>query len=144
MSGRLTRQLYDICAFNQDTKQITSPFDYVMESSKYINCNNLCQPNAPIPRNPVSIVDIESSLWGLDKVVSKCDKNKHPLCGPNGCLLTNDARIPQHITPYPCERGYDGENAVITTNINKIPYQKYKMYPQQVCNSNTNGYYHHY
>ncbi len=55
------------------------------------------------------LVDVESSLWGIDKLSSDCDISRHPFCTPVGCLLTRDPRVAPHITPYACERGQIGD-----------------------------------
>lgn len=140
-SGRFTRSMYDSCALQQNVKQSTEPLDFILDSTKYINCNNLCKPSSNIPYNPAYLVDVESSLWGLDKMSSKCDTAKHPFCGPNGCLLTNDPRVPAHITPYACERGYIGDKAVIITNMRKTTDPGFGPTPPLVCPGQLNGYY---
>ena len=117
MSGKFTRKMYDGCAFQQNLKQSTDPLEHILDLSKYVNYNNICRPVGRAPQNAAQLVDIESSLMGIDKTASYCDSGKHPFCGSRGCLLTKDPRVAPFITPYACERGYDGENAVITTNI---------------------------
>lgn len=139
MSGRFTRSMYDSCALQQNVKQSTDPLEFILDSSKYINNNNICRPTSNIPYNPAYLVDVESSLWGLDKISSKCDTSKYPFCAPNGCLLTKDPRVPAHITPYACERGYAGEKAVITTNMRKPTDPGFRVAPQLSCS--LNGYY---
>jgi hypothetical protein len=144
MSGRFTRRMYDSCAFNQDTKQRTDPLQLIMDVTKYVHCGNICRPSAEYPPNAAALVDVESSLWGLDKLSSKCDSAKHPFCGPEGCLLTRDPRIAPHITPYACERGHIGEKAVITTNM-KMPLNPgYRVPNPNTCNAQMNGYYVNY
>lgn len=141
MSGRFTRKMYDDCAIRQDTKQSTDPLELVLDITKYINCNNTCKPSGQYPTNPISLVDIESSLMGLDKLSSKCDSAKYPFCGPNGCLLTNDPRIAPHITPYACERGRVGENSVVTTNMKMHSGPGFSVPNVNICNGQGNGYY---
>lgn len=120
MSGRLTRQMYDGCAIQKDTKQSTEALELVLDVNKYVNFNNICKPEKQYPPNAVLLVDVESSLRGIDKFASRCDSTKHPFCGPNQCLVTKDSKIAPHITPYACERGYENDNAVIKTNM-KMP-----------------------
>lgn len=141
MSGRFTRKMYDGCAFKQDTKQSTDPLELVLDVSKFVHCNNICKPAAEYPPNSALLVDVESSLWGIDKLASDCDTAKHPLCGPNGCLLTNDSRVAPHITPYACERGKDNENAVVTTNMQMPNHPGYALPDPNICHQNGNGYY---
>ena len=64
---------------------------------------------------------------GIDRPSSKCDSEKYPYCVSNGCLLTGDTRIPQYMNPYICERGYIGDNALITSNMrqNITPIEKF-------------------
>ncbi len=115
-----TKKKYDECYTNQEINQKTAHLPLVMDLNKYVNCNNLCkQPNTQFPQYN-QLIDIESSLMGLDRPSSNCNNNQYPLCASNGCLLTNDNRIPQFTTPYVCERGRDGEKAVVTTNM-KLP-----------------------
>ena len=136
MSGRFTRKMYDGCAFQQDVRQSTSPLDYQLDPTKYVNCNNLCQPKQ-YPENSAQLVDVESSLWGLDKLSSKCDEAKHPFCAKNGCLLTKDPRVGPHMDPLACEWNHVGDRnpGVISTNMvmprsNGIPRQN-----PNVCNA---------
>lgn len=136
MSGSFTRRMYDGCATQQDVKQSTDPLELVLDVNKYVNCNNLCQPTGQRIMNAASLVDVESSLWGLDKISSKCDGYKHPLCGPNGCLLTKDSRVPPHITPYACSRGHVGEKAVVTTNMQMPTNPGFKVPNTNICQSN--------
>ena len=62
-------------------------------------------------------------------------------CGPNGCLLTNDSRVAPHITPYACERGHIGENAVITTNMQMPQHPGFRVPNPNICDKQGNGYY---
>jgi hypothetical protein len=142
MAGKFTRKIYDSCAYQQDVKQSTDPLELILDVTKYVHCNNICHPtNRNYPPNPALLVDIESSLWGIDKLSSNCDQAKYPFCGLNGCLLTKDPRVAPHITPYACERGRAGENAVVTTNI-KIPTDSGIRIPDpNICRRLDNGYY---
>ena len=141
MSGYFTRKMYDGCAVQQDVKQSTDPLELILDVTKYVHCNNICKPAAQYPPNSALLVDVESSLWGIDKVASRCDTAKHPFCGPQGCLLTKDPRVPPHITPYACERGYVGDNAVVTTNMRKHQNPGYQVPNPNICNNQGNGYY---
>ena len=140
MTGRFTRKMYDGCALEQNVKQSTNPLELILDVNKYVNCNNICKPNGRAPQNAAQLVDIESSLWGIDKTASHCDYTKHPFCGPRGCLLTKDPRIEPHITPYACERGYDGENAVITTNMKMPTHSGISIPNSNPCPNQTNNY----
>jgi len=118
MAGRFTREMYDNCAFRQDTRQSTDPMEYQLDVTKFVNCGNLCRPKSVKP-NPVLNVDVESSLLGLDRINSKCDQARQPLCYPS-CLLTNDPRLPQnnsHVDPTACSWGHLNERATVKTNM---------------------------
>ncbi len=141
MSGRFTRKMYDGCAFQQDTKQSTDPLELLLDVTKYVHCNNMCKPTQQHPANAALLVDVESSLWGIDKVSSDCDAAKHPFCASSGCLLTKDPRVAPHITPYACERGHAGDNAVVTTNMKMPEHPGYKLPNPNICHAQRNGYY---
>lgn len=145
MSGLFTHKLYDKCALVQNTKQSTDPLELILDPTKFINYGNICRPGTQYPSNAALLVDVESSLMGIDKIASDCDRAKHPFCGPNGCLLTKDPRVAPHITPYACERGHDGENAVITTNMRMPSGPGFTVQdPRMYINSQQNGYYSNY
>lgn len=134
MSGYFTRKMYDGCATQQNVKQSTNPLELILDVTKYVHSNNICKPASQYPPNSAQLVDVESSLWGIDKIASNCDTSKHPFCGPEGCLLTNDPRVPPHITPYACERGQEGDNAVITTNMKKLVHPGFTSQNANICN----------
>ncbi|MEM0354150.1 MAG: hypothetical protein QXW79_01075 [Thermoplasmata archaeon] len=140
MSGKFTRKMYDGCAFQQDTKQSTDPLEMILDISKYVHCNNICKPSSSFASNAGLLVDVESSLRGLDKVSSSCNGAKHPFCGTNGCLLTVDPRVPPHTTPYACERGKIGENAIITTNMKMPTHPGYRIPNVNICGSQNGSY----
>ena len=141
MSGKFTRSMYDTCAQQQDTKQSTDQLERILDVSKYVHCNNICKPSGQYPPNAALLVDVESSLWGIDKLSSRCDGLKHPFCGPHGCLLTKDPRVAPHITPYACERGQADDNAVITTNMKMPSHPGFTVPNPNICQSQGNGYY---
>ena len=141
MSGKFTRKMYDNCSFDQNLKQSTDSLELILDVNKFVHCNNICKPVIQNSPNPALLVDVESSLWGIDKLSSDCHETKHPFCAKTGCLLTKDPRIGSHITPFACERGKAGENSVITTNM-KMPTHSglKKLNNTNPCN-NQNGYY---
>lgn len=114
MAGQYTRSMYDRCYEQQNLRQSTGPLDLIMDPTKYVNCNNLCQPSGESPHGAL-FVDVESGLKGLDKIASKCDSAKLPFCAATGCLTSDMA--PPHITPYACSWGHAGDRAVVTTNM---------------------------
>lgn len=143
MSGIQTRTRYDGCAFLQDVKQSTDPLELIMDPTKYINCNNICQPNSQYSANVLPRVDIESALWNLDKVETRCDIGKYPFCNTSGCLLSNDPRIPPNINPIGClwNRIDDPNKAVITSNMRRATNAGYTIPDTNVCTQQGNGYY---
>jgi len=98
-------------------KQSTKPIELTMDIDKYVHNRNICNPEQHNNTNYISLIDIESSLWGIDRISSDCDEYQYPYCEKNGCLVTGDNRIPPHTVVYACDRGYEGDNAVITTNM---------------------------
>ena len=143
MAGRFTREIYDGCAFAQDVKQSTDPLSFQLDVTKYVNCNNICKPSRNYNPESAQFVDVESSLWGLDKLASRCDKAKHPFCGPLGCLLTKDPRVPPHIDPIGCYWNHDGDKspAVIRTNMVMPNSPGYTVPNPHICDAQGNGYY---
>jgi hypothetical protein len=142
MAGNFTRKSYDNCAYKQELRQSTDPLELIMDVNKYVNCKNICQPSSSkAVSNSAHLVDIESSMRGLDKLASNCDSAKHPFCGPSGCLLTSDERVAPHITPYACSWGHQGDKAVITTNMKMPSGPGYHVPNPSVCNGQGNGYY---
>lgn len=141
MSGHHSRLPYDECATQQYIKQSTSPINYALDPSKYINVGNICKANYHDTNGKISIVDVESGIRGLDKNASQCNSAKHPNCNASGCLLTNDKRLPPHVTPYACERGRQGDNAVITTNMKQQTNPGFHINIDPSYYKNQNGYY---
>lgn len=140
MAGHYSRQKYDSCATAQDDRQRTAQLGLIMDINKYVNANNICQPDRLPPMNAVDLVDVESSLWGIDKRASRCDHLKHPGCHPYGCLETRDPRVPSHITPYACERGTN--NSVVRTNMRPPTDNGIVLPNRHDADSARNGYYH--
>ena len=140
MAGRFTNKRYDECAFAQSTKQSTDPIHLTMDINKFVNCNNICQPTGYRPPNAIQLVDIESSLWGLDKLASNCDTAKHPFCSPSGCLLTNDPRVAPHINPQSCSWGHTGQPGVVTTNMSMPTNAGFTAPNPNICTTH-NGFY---
>ncbi|RZK25201.1 MAG: hypothetical protein EOO43_06125 [Flavobacterium sp.] len=109
--------MYDDCAYTTNIKQSTDSLELILDVTKYVNYKNRCAAVPRYPDNSLSLVDVESSLWGIDKLSSECDMFKHPFCKKTGCILTSDSRIPTNAPPYLCERGGYGSDAVVTTNM---------------------------
>jgi len=121
MAGIYTRKMYDNCALQQDTKQSTDQLELLLDPTKYIHCNNICQPKntryTEFPADGAALVDVESDLTGRTKLASRCDSEQYPFCGPSGCLLPNDSRVPVNVDPEVCSWAHNGERGVITTNM---------------------------
>lgn len=143
MSGRSTRRIYDECAYQQEVKLSTGQNNSVMDINRYVNSRNMCRPDGVFRRDGYANVDLESSLWGLDKIASDCDKTKHPFCSTNGCIVTRDPRINPYKNPVACERGKIGENSVVTTNMRLPSHNGLERIDVQMCDRQGNGYYVH-
>jgi hypothetical protein len=80
------RTKYDICAYNKDLSQSTSPINYALDPNKFYNCHD-CRPELGLMSgNNVSVtgdnmVDLESDLFGITRANSKCPERKYiPHC----------------------------------------------------------------
>lgn len=104
MDSRLTGLRYDPCAAQQHHQQQTAPFEHMMDISKFVHPNRLHSGPESRPLGQLDIVDVESSLMGLDRVQSRCEGGRYPLCSENGCLINRDGRIPTNDTPYVFDR----------------------------------------
>lgn len=120
MSGKFTRRMYDDCAYSTNIKRNTDSLDLIMDTTKYVNYKNKCRLTDNRSQNPLSLVDVESSLWGIDRLSSDCDKFKQPFCKKIGCITTYDQRAPPNAQPVLCDRGGYGSGAVVVTNM-KMP-----------------------
>jgi len=136
MAGEFTRKSYDACALSQETKQSTGPLELIMDITKYVNCNNLSTIPNTKPMTIGNLVDVESSMWGLDRQASNCNTAMYPFCASSGCLLTSDPRIPLHQTPYASDRGQRGDRAVITTNMVMPTNPGYTLPSTNICPRN--------
>lgn len=135
MSGAFTRKMYDDCARDQDTKQSTDPLALVLDLNKYVNCNDTYDRSPKRHSHQVAdMVDIESSLRGMDKIHSKCDEHKHPYCGPHGCLLRKRSNTAHRTNPHIYSRGKPGQRSVITTNMRMPTHPGYYLPSEDICN----------
>ena len=116
MSGHFTRRMYDPCFTDQETKQSTKHLEFIIDVNKFVNNKNACdQTNGNYDSS--RLVELDSSLRGLDRVYNKCNSSMYPMCSPNGCMMANDSKIPPYNSPYLAERGYGNENEVVSNNI---------------------------
>jgi hypothetical protein len=134
MSGKYTNSMYDTCAFQKNVKESTKPLSFYLDANKYVNCHCPSGPHKSV-KTVGDMTDIESSLKGIDKIASHCDIAKHPNCTQLGCLTTNPIN---YISPYAYERGQDGENAVVTTNMKKPTNAGYSLPPTHICHQKNN------
>lgn len=139
MSGEFTRKLYDDCALNQNTRDSTAPLGYQLYAGKFVGNQTVCP--SKLANNNLALVDIESSLFGYDRIASNCNEAQYPLCHKTtGCLLTNDKRTLGNVNPLACSWGRPGTEAVVNTNMKK-PTSTGINLPAQDNNPRTNGYY---
>lgn len=81
-----SRAYYDSCTYSDRLVENASQLDYTMDKTKYVNCGPCRFEQGPIGGNEVTlapaaaIVDIESSLLGIDRPATKCAayKFQHP------------------------------------------------------------------
>lgn len=75
------RTKYDNCGYAEDLSQSTSSLYYLLDPVKYTNCNK-CFMTGQIVGGPAvshtnqNLVDLESRLWNIDRVYSKCSKHQ--------------------------------------------------------------------
>ena len=77
MAGRFTRRIYDNCNFQEDLKRRTDPLELVMDVTKFVHHKNICRPSHTYPPTSAQLVDVESSLWGIDKTASNCYQDQY-------------------------------------------------------------------
>ncbi len=80
------RLMYDTCAYKKNIEQSTNPLNYILNPSKYENCNKcrhelgiLGGSSASIIRG--NLVDLESDLRLQTRAATQCpDRLYHPQC----------------------------------------------------------------
>lgn len=84
-----TKTKYDTCFQDQQQEGNKSIYNYVVDSSRYINqneCNNYTPPfltYIPSGVHPINI-EMESELRGITRAASRCNDHKHqPSAGSN-------------------------------------------------------------
>lgn len=136
-----TRSGYDPCYYKHELDQSTKQMNYWMCPDRYVNCAHDSLQPTPKRSDYRSIVEIESALQGLDRSLINCDEYQFPMCGPNGCLLPNDKRIPPFNNPLLGSRGRPGDKAVVTTNLPIFTHPGYSLPSIEKCEFNDYGYY---
>lgn len=77
-----TKTKYDNCVREQQQQSNKSIFDYVLDSSMYVNkneCNNYTAPFLTYIPSGVSSknIEIENDLKGISRIFTKCSKCKY-------------------------------------------------------------------
>ena len=120
MSGFSSRSKYDKCAEVQELRQRTAPMNSVMDINRYVNDSNFSSNSGPGSVGfGIRPINVESSLWQLDKTSSNCNVDQYPFCSGSGCFVGGTKG---YKPPYLEERG-DDEKAVSRTNISKPEVQ---------------------
>jgi hypothetical protein len=93
-----TKSKYDVCFMNQQQQGNKSVFDYVVNSSRYVNkneCNNYTPPFLTyVPSGVQTInVDIENELKGITRPYTKCDGCKY---NPQESQIQTNNLFPQN------------------------------------------------
>lgn len=128
MSGISTRGKDDLCNRAQDTMESTRPGDYRLYLGAQIPCNPICKPaNSNFNGKSAPFVDVESELRGLSRINSKCNGAKYPFWKGNGSIKTDDPSVPNHITPWACERD------IVPTNLKPFRSSGLNEVPQNFC-----------
>lgn len=76
------RTIYDSCQYSADLVKSTSPLYYQLDPSRFYNCNK-CMMLGGIVGGPTvshskdSIIDVESQLFGINKVYSRCPTQQY-------------------------------------------------------------------
>ena len=100
------RLIYDTCAYEKNIKQSTSQLSYVLNPSKYENCNKcrhelgiLGGPTASIVRG--NLVDLESDLRLQTRAASQCpDRLYQPQC--DGVTRGDQCKQKKLVIESPC------------------------------------------
>lgn len=98
------RLQYDQCAYRKDLSQSTSSLNYLLDTSKFYNCNDCQSGLGIIGGNNVSLtksnmVDLESDLFNITRQFSTCPERKFlptcPSCAQNGGMSCGSADCAQ-------------------------------------------------
>lgn len=91
--GSSNRSKYDVCSYEKDLYESTSPLAYQLYFGKHENCSR-CISDRLWTR--YQVVDIESELRNQTRPLSNCDQFKYsPSCKRSGlCISTFDKSVP--------------------------------------------------
>jgi hypothetical protein len=87
------RLRYDNCAYSQELNESVGTLSYVLDPSKYENCNKCRMELGIIGGTNVShikgnLVDLETDLRGTTRMASKCPTKKYQNPCPKGEMTT--------------------------------------------------------
>ena len=112
------RLMYDSCAYSKKLTENGNILEYVLNPSKYYNCNRCRMQLGIVGGNDVSqiqgnLVDLETELRGTTRHTSLCPTNKYqPPCYDISKCQPSDIIVP----PHGCNRG-----RVINTRLLHLP-----------------------
>ena len=117
MAGKWNRRSSDNCSYQQEVIESTAPIDYMLYSGAHRNCGLCCSKNDCCSEKSLkneqtkthgSRVDIESNLFNINRLSSKCNDLKHAPVGPTdtNCLHRNE---------QPCYNWSNGLQKINTT-----------------------------
>ena len=136
MSGYNSRFLYDQCTFDQNLISSTKPGKYDLLVDKYEN-ENMTIKNSPCKNSKINCkpcntndkatieakwnsigvrTDIESDLWAINRLNTRCANLKYFPCGPGCNTKYCEKKCPNHVVVNTiiCDRH------IVPTN-NKMP-----------------------
>ena len=112
--GGFEKGIYDCCNYSQRLKQSTQPLSYQLYFGQAEN-DNRCIYKKRWYRQDKKIVDVESDLMNIDRVLSKCDKYKYnPNINKSNNISTFDSDAPVVLSQNLCPIVYN--NIPIQTN----------------------------
>lgn len=103
------RLMYDTCEYKTRLNESVSPLEYMMDSSRFENCNKCRMELGIIGGTAVSnirgnLVDLETDLKGISRKSSLCPSKKYQSPCPNGDM-TNCQQNNINIAPTPGTQG---------------------------------------
>ena len=127
-SGSFNRLIYYKCAYEKNLSQSVEPLHYVMYSGKFENCSK-CTYNDKSFWHPydLEIIDTESELKGINRIVSKCPQHKYsPNCKKSEyCMSTYDDSSPVVLSQELCP--------IVHNNIPRVCGPGYELKKESYC-----------